>query len=57
LGDSVADIEAAIACGATPIGFANKAGKSEKLRAAGATSLFCDLREFLAWLKGHSSGA
>lgn len=57
LGDSVADVEAAIACGATPIGFANKVGKSQRLRAAGATRLFDDLSEFLAWLKEHTSRA
>jgi HAD superfamily hydrolase (TIGR01509 family) len=39
IGDSVTDVEAAIAAGVAPIGYANKPGKSERLIAAGAVAV------------------
>lgn len=43
IGDSVTDIEAANAAGSASIGYANKPGKAERLRNAGATTLIDDM--------------
>jgi HAD superfamily hydrolase (TIGR01549 family) len=50
VGDSTTDIEAAHAAGVPCIGYANKAGKAERLAAAGADAIVTDLSHLAAVL-------
>ena len=47
VGDSVTDIQAAQAAGAMSIGYANKPGKAERLRRAGATAVIEDMADLI----------
>lgn len=53
VGDTPTDIHAALACGATPIGYANKPGKEQKLETAGAAQVFNAMAEFTDWFFNH----
>lgn len=55
VGDSVTDIEAALAVGASVVGYANKPGKAAAFATAGATVVIDDMREIYAALVEQTS--
>lgn len=54
IGDSISDITAALAIDALAVGYANKPGKEESLRSAGAHAVVESINEITAALREHT---
>ena len=56
VGDSTSDVDAGHAAGLPVVGYANKPGKDQRLRAAGADAIITSIGELVATLRPRTLG-